>query len=225
MTDDASRLGLEPGSIPTWWQPGGPRCDDSGYGVLENGYLRQSAKEARRWAKDRGLTPSQLRLTDDECRRIATYSDGAAHRQINEDFYEDRKLPDNDILEAALRKGVIPEGVIVWRGAGYRLYHYPISGPTISDNDLTQAIGGEYRHKAPMSTSVGNGAAEIGLGQEVYYRLEIEPGVRGVFIPEIAMKGYAEQELLLAPGARVRIVQAERCSGKWYVRATVLAQG
>jgi hypothetical protein len=54
-------------------------------------------------------------------------------------------------------------------------------------------------------------------------RLRLDPGVRGVFIPEIAVKGYQEQELLLAPGMRIRIDKASLVSDRWYVLATALA--
>jgi hypothetical protein len=44
-----------------------------------------------------------------------------------------------------------------------------------------------------------------------------------VSVPEIAVKGPEERELLLAPGTRVRIDHAEFCGGKWFILATALS--
>ncbi len=225
IDNDASGVSRETASLPSWWLPSGYRSDAGQFGILEDGFLRQSGEEAKRWAEARVLTPSGLVLSTEDCCIISLYSNGEAHRVINENYYGRHETPENVRLRQALRRGVIPDGVVVWRGAGFRLFQYPLSGLPVSKRDLRQAAGRVFEHRAPISTSVGNYAAEKGQGQEVQYRLHVEPGVRGIFIPEIAVKGYAEMELLLAPETPIRIELVEECGSKWFVLATVLAQG
>ncbi len=209
---------------PRWWKPGGNRIGRSGVGVVDEGYLRQSEEEAFAWAQSRSITPSTAGLTPDDVEAIATYSDPRYYHQINSNFYRKRDTRINTRLRAALSRCAIPDGVIVWRGAGFKLYRYPESGSRILRGDPQRAVGRIFDHRAPISTSVGNGLAGIGEKQPVWYKLRIDRGVFGVFIPEIAVKGFDENELLLAPGTRIRIDRAEAFGERWYVLATALAR-
>ncbi len=161
-------------------------------------------------------------LTDDDVEAISAYSDPGNYQRINSNFYQKRETQLNFRLRAALSKCVIPDGVIAWRGAGFKLYRYPEQGPRIFRGGPQKAIGRVFDHRPPVSTSVGNGPVTIGQRQPVWYKLRIDPGVRGVFIPEIAVKGHQERELLLAPATRIRIDRATLVGDRWYVLATAL---
>jgi hypothetical protein len=63
----------------------------------------------------------------------------------------------------------------------------------------------------------------IGETQPVWYKLQVDPGVHGVFISEVAVKGLDEVELLLAPGTRIRVNRAEAVGQRWYVLGTALS--
>ncbi len=208
---------------PEWWKPGGDRVGLHGFGCIEGGYLRQSEEEALAWAQSRLITPSTAGLTSDDIAAITVYSDPDNYQRINSNFYRRRETRINAALRAALLKCAIPDGVIAWRGAGFKLYRYPEQGPRILARGPQRAIGRIFDHRPPVSTSVGNGPVTIGKRQPVWYKLRIDPGVRGVFIPEIAVQGYQEQELLLAPGTRIRIDRATLVDDRWYVLATALA--
>ncbi len=208
---------------PAWWKPGGDRVGLNGFGCIEGGYLRQSEEEALAWALSRLITPSTAGLTDDDIAAIRVYSDPDNYKRINSNFYRRRETRINAALRAALSKCAIPDGVIVWRGAGFKLFRYPEQGDRIFTRGPQRAIGRIFDHRPPVSTSAGNGPVTIGQRQPVWYKLRIDPGVRGVFIPEIAVQGYQEQELLLAPGTRIRIDRATLVGDRWYVLATALA--
>jgi ADP-ribosyltransferase exoenzyme len=208
---------------PPWWKAEGDRVGLQGFGSIEGGYLRQSEEEALAWARSRLITPSTAGLTDDDVEAISAYSDPGNYQRINWNFYRKRETQLNFRLRAALSKCVIPDGVIAWRGGGFKLYRYPEQGPRIFRGGPQKAIGRVFDHRPPVSTSVGNGPLTIGQRQPVWYKLRIDPGVRGLFIPEIAVKGYQEQELLLAPATRIRIDSATLVGDRWYVLATALA--
>jgi hypothetical protein len=209
--------------VPQWWNPEGNRVGRNGIGSLDGGYLRQSEEEALAWAQSRSLSPSTAGLTPDDVEAIQTYSDPRYYHRINSNFYRRRETRINARLRAALSKCVIPEGVIVWRGAGFKLYRYPESGPRIFTGGPERAVGRIFDHRPPVSTSVGNGLIDIAEKQPVWYKLRIDPGAFGVFIPEIAVMGCDQNELLLAPGTRIRIDRAEAVGERWYVLATALA--
>jgi hypothetical protein len=208
---------------PPWWKPDGDRAGLQGFGTIEGSHLRQSEEEALAWAQSRLITPSTAGLTCDDVEAISAYSDPGTYQRINWNFYRRRETQLNARLRAALSKCVIPDGLIAWRGAGFKLYRYPEQGPRIFTRGPQRAIGRIFDHRPPVSTSVGNGPVTIGQRQPVWYKLRIDPGVHGVFIPEIAIKGYQEQELLLAPGTRIRIDRATLVGDRWYVLATALA--
>lgn len=210
-------------SPPAWWKPGGDRVGVHGFGRTEGGYFRQSEEEALAWAGSRSITPSTAGLTGDDITAISAYSDPGNYQRINSNFYRRRETRINAALRAALSKCVIPDGVIAWRGAGFKLYRYPEQGPRLFARGPRRAVGRVFDHRPPVSTSVGNGPVSIGQRQPVWYKLRIDPGVRGVFIPEIAVKGFQQQELLLAPGTRIRIDRAALVGDRWYVLATALA--
>lgn len=209
-------------SQPDWWDPNGRRQGGRRVGVVEEGFLRQSDAEALRWATSRGIVPSAVGLSGIESEHIETYSNGEDYRNINEHFYQRRETVINASLRAILSRTRIPEGVIVWRGAGFKLFRYPLRGARLFTDNPAKAIGRVFDHRPPISTSVGNSAPAQGLNQLVQYKLRVEPGARGLFIPEIAFKGFEEQELLLAPGSLVRIDDVHRGRSRWYVHATVL---
>jgi GTP pyrophosphokinase len=209
-------------SEPDWWNPNGRRYGGHGLGVVDDGFLRQSDAEARRWARRRGIVPSAAGLSSLEREHIESYSNGEDYRKINENFYQQRETLVNASIRAALGRTRIPDGVIVWRGAGFKLFRYPVRGARLFTDNPTKATGRVFDHRPPISTSVGNSAAAQGLNQLVHYKLRVEPGARGLFIPEIAFKGYEEQELLLAPGSLVRVDEVHRGRSRWYVNATVL---
>jgi hypothetical protein len=209
--------------VPSWWNPSGDRKGINGFGALEDGYLRQSEPEALAWATAKRLTPSAAGLRDEEIEPIRIYSDGVSHVQINANFYNELYTPINKQLRASLSRTSVPDPVIVWRGAGFKLYRYPEEGPPLDGSDLRQAVGRVFDHRPPISSSVGNAVVPKGAVQPVWYKLRVRQGVRGLFIPEVAVKGFEEQELLLAPGARVLIDSAQRCGERWYILATALS--
>lgn len=208
--------------VPSWWNPSGDREGGDGFGALEDGYLRQSEQEARAWAAAKDLTPSAAGLRDEEIEPIRIYSDGASHEQINANFYDQVETPVNKQLRAVLGRMRIPDPVIVWRGAGFKLYRYPEDGLPLGTFDLREAVGRVFDHRPPISSSVGNALVPKGAVQPVWYKLRVRQGVRGLFIPEVAVKGFEEQELLLAPDTRVLIDNAQHCGEKWFVLATAL---
>lgn len=209
--------------MPSWWNPSGDRRGDDGFGVLEDGYLRQSEHEALAWATAKGLTPSAAGLRDDEIEAVRTYSDGISHVEINANFYDRLETPVNRMLRSALGRVPIPDPVTVWRGAGCKLFRYPVDEPPLDGPDIRQAVGRVFDHRPPISSSAGNALVPKGKAQPVWYKLRIRPGVRGLYIPEIAVKGSEERELLLAPGTRVHVDRAECCGEKWFVLATALS--
>jgi hypothetical protein len=209
--------------VPSWWNPSGDRKGRDGFGALEDGYLRQSEKEALAWATAKGLTPSAAGLRNDEIEPIRIYSDGVSHVQINAHFYDRLETPINKQLRAVLSRVPIPDPVIVWRGAGFKLYRYPDDGLPLGSCDLRQAVGRIFDHRPPISSSVGNALVPKGAVQPVRYKLRVRRGVRGLFIPEVAVKGFEEQELLLAPGTRILIDSAQRCGERWFILATALS--
>ena len=210
-------------NVLSWWNTSGDRKDGDGFGVLEEGYLRQAEEEALAWATAKGLTPSAAGLRHDDIGPLRIYSDGVSHEQINANFYDRLETPVNKHLRAVLGRIPVPDPVIVWRGAGFRLYRYPEDGPPLDGTDLGQAVGRVFDHRPPISCSVGNALVPKGAAQPVWYKLRIRPGVRGLYIPEIAVKGSEEQEFLLAPGTRVLINRAQRRGEKWFILATALS--
>lgn len=68
----------------------------------------------------------------DDIAAISAYSDPDNYQRINFNFYRRRETRINAALRAALSKCVIPDGVIAWRGAGFKLYRYPEQGPVSS---------------------------------------------------------------------------------------------
>lgn len=207
---------------PQWWNPQGDRAGVQAFGSIEEGYLRQSEDEALAWAQSRMITPSTAGLTGEDIEAISLYSAPSNYSRINSNFYRRRETRLNVRLRMALSKCVIPDGVIVWRGARFKLYRYPTQGPRIFTGGPRKAVGRIFDHRPPVSTSVGNGPVAIGQQQPVWYKLRVDPGVRGVFIPEIAAKGSQERELLLAPGTSIRIDRAALVGDRWYVLATAL---
>lgn len=210
-------------AVPSWWNPSGDRKDRDGFGAQEDGYLRQSEHEALAWATAKGLTPSAAGLRDDEIEPIRIYSDGISHEQINANFYDQLETPINKQLRAALGRVPIPDPVIVWRGAGFKLYRYPEDGLPLDSSDPRQAVGRVFDHRPPISCSVGNALVPKGAGQPVWYKLRVRQGVRGLFIPEVAVKGFKERELLLAPGTRILIDRAQHCGERWFILATAVS--
>lgn len=208
--------------MPSWWNPSGDREGRDGFGVLEEGYLRQSEEEARAWATAKGLTPSAAGLQDDDIGAVRVYSDGVSHEQINTNFYDRLETPINRQLRAVLGRIPVPDPVIVWRGAGFKLYRYPEDGFPLDGSDLRHAVGRVFDHRPPISSSVGNALVPKGAAQPVWYKLRISQGVRGLYIPEIAVKGSEEQEFLVAPSTRILINRAQRCGEQWFILATAL---
>jgi hypothetical protein len=205
---------------PEWWDPKGRRDGVHGLGRREGEYLRQSDSEALIWAHQQGLTPSEIDLTRGEVNAVERYSDGVSYQRINEDYYDCFVTPTNSTLERALTRAVITTPVIVWRGAGYKLFRYPERGDRLFIDDPTTARGRTFVHRPPISTSVGNDVPPIGRAQSVQYKIRVQAGVRGLFIPEIAVKGNEEHELLLAPGTRLRIDKVDSGGSHWFVLAT-----
>ena len=163
--------------VPSWWNPSRDRKGRDGFGALEDGYLRQSEQEALAWATARGLTPSVAGLKDEEIEPIRVYSDGVSHVQINANFYDQLETPINKQLRAVLSRIPIPDPVIVWRGAGFKLYRYPEHGLPLDGSDLLRAVGRVFDHRPPISSSVGNALVPKGAAQPVWYKLRVRPGV------------------------------------------------
>jgi hypothetical protein len=97
---------------------------------------------------------------------------------------------------------------------------------TYSDGDSHVQINASFYEG--LETPVGRrlraalGRSPIGAVQPVWYKLRVRPGVRGLFIAEIAVKGAEERELLLQPGTRILIDVAKQRGERWYILATAL---
>ena len=139
--------------------------------------------------------------------------------------FEGRSCSLIDLLTRAIDRANLPQGVIAWRAAGYRLFKYPADGqpPLKGDHpDLHLVDGRLFDHRAFVSASMANPTFASGLGHyEVLYKLLVEPGVNVLAV--LDTWDSEQRELLIQAGVLYRIEKVEMAQDCWFVQARVLA--
>ena len=211
--------------VPAWWDADSRQDSPQGYGILDEGYRRQSTREVALWATLHCLRVPLAGLSSEEVEAVRVYTtDPEVYSKVTAMQFEGGTCTLIELLKEAIDKAALPEGVIAWRAAGYRLLRFPVEGEAIEGEhpDVEAAVGRRFQHRAFVSASLGNANLATGLGHyEVLYKLRVEAGVHALAV--LDTWGRDQRELLVQAGVHYLIERVEQIRDIWFVETRVLS--
>lgn len=158
------------------------------------------------------------KLTESERRAITKYS-GFSATEINRRIYGGLKLGRYEdqlhLLDSALSKGVIPNGISVYRKMLAKDFGI--------DSDNFKAIYGKiYMFKGLTSTSL-NKESDI-MGRDLIIKIDVPAGYKGgIYIKElVGYKHKYQEEVLFARGLTIQIKDIKLIENGYYIEAEVV---
>lgn len=157
------------------------------------------------------------KLTDAERKAITKYS-GFSATEINRRIYGGLKLGRYEdqvrLLTSALRKGVIPENITVYRQMSAKDFG-------ITDN-IKDMVGKRMPFKGFTSTSFKN-SSDFG-GRDLVIKIDVPQGCKGgLYIKNLAYAKYKyQEEVLFARGLTIEVKSINIVDNKYYIEAEVV---
>lgn len=204
---------------------------DSSGDRLTSAEVRSKLHTDNRASEARPLTPAQIKaamtrqvesLSEEQKQALQSYTGFGATR-INTAIRQGRITPaiqkEIDLLDVALKDGVMPGTVILHRDTSFGFLGLDVSSKPTTE-ELSRIIGRTVTNDIFTSTSFKS----LGLSaRNTELWLTVPTGYRGCqYLPSVALPQYkGQEEVLFARGMRYRITDAKIENGKYVLFAEV----
>ena len=191
--------------------------------ILDTGGTSESARPLNTERVKQTMTAQVEALPEEHRQALQSYTGSAAFR-INSAIRSGKITPEIqreiDLLDAALKDGVMPETVVLHRDTALSFLGLGLSEKPTAEG-LSKIVDRTTTNDIFTSTSFNN----LGfMGRNTELWLTVPAGYRGCrYIKSLAFPKYAyQEEVLFARGLRYRITEAKIENGKYVLFAEVL---